>query len=273
MGMANGMSLTTNILLYNVEKILYPWRESILSALPVSDSVILMCCHDREDEWTAYYEFLSSLPTAQYDKILTLKSVWGTTSDVVAERQNDCLKYCHTDSFLSLQADEVLHEDSYKELAWFQRQPNFTAAKVRFTHMVKDFNTTFPFIYDSVIRLAKRGRGWFSAGDGVELKDGEGYVWNSKINLWHYGKIDIGRKHEAVVKEHEFQKLFYHLNIGFPDKLVEEAYEKGQLDYNVIFAETKKFGKFKPLVGKHPSAALPYIERMEANERNNTNTE
>src|ERR1700738_4117158 len=169
------MSLSTCILLYNVEKILYPWRESIMSALPVSDQVILMVCHDRQDEWDALTDFLDRLPEEYSEKVLPLKGTWGDTSNVVAERQNDCLKYVTSDWYLSLQADEILHEDGYKELAWLQRQPNFTAAKVRFTHFAANFETEFSFVYQSVIRLGKVGYNWVNLGDGVELGEGQGH--------------------------------------------------------------------------------------------------
>jgi len=260
------MSLSTYTVLFNTERVLYPWRESIKSALPVADQVIINVCHDRQEEWDLLNEFLDSLPDVEREKILVLKGVWGATSNVIAELQNDCLKYVTSDWALSLQADEVLHEDGYKELAWLQRQSNFTAAKVRFTHFAANFDTEFSFVYQSVIRLCKMGYNWVNLGDGVELGQGQGHVWNSHIYLQHFGKVDIGRKREAATKEFEFQQMFVHLNIGFPDPKVVKAYEAGTLDYNEILSETKIHGDFRPFTGTHAKAVLPYIKRMKEKE-------
>lgn len=256
-------NLTTTLALYNTESILYPWRESINSVLPVSDRVIINCCHDNDFEKNAFEEFLNSLAPENRERILVINGVWGNKAETISQLTNDCLKHVETEWYFNIQGDEVLDERSYREIIWLtSKQKSFTAARVNYHHLVGDFETEFKFVYERVIRIARTDLAWYSLLDGMEIGGGAGTPYNGSIYIWHTGKVDQGRSKEALAKEMSFWPLFVHINPNFPDPLVIEASKKGYLRYKDIFKSAEDRGEFRTLTTRPPEALVPYIERM-----------
>lgn len=255
-------NLTSTIVLYNTERIKYPWREAINSVLPISERIVIKACHDTAAEWEALNDYIAS--KKQSDKIVVLNGKWGDKAQVIADLTNECLDAVETDWYLNIQADECLHENSYKEIEWLTTiQRNFTAARVSYHHLIGDFDTEFPFVYSRVARIALKDAGWFSYQDGMELVGGQGDIWNSKIQYFHTGKVDLGRSKEALEKEMAFWPMFVYLNPNFPDPKVLKAAEVGHISYNEIFDSSKPL--FKPRTMPLPAALMPYVERLKAN--------
>lgn len=260
-------NLTSTIVLYNTESILYPWREAINSVLPVSDRVVINCCHNNEFEFNAFNDYLASIRDVDREKIVVIRGEWGDKAETISELTNQCLEYVNTDWYFNIQGDEILDDRSYKEMLWLTtKQKSFTASRVNYHHLVGDFNTEFKFVYERVVRIARKGLAWRSLLDGMEIGGGGGTPYNGSIQIWHLGKVDIGRKREALAKEMSFWPMFVHINPDFPDPLIVEASKVGYLEYKKIFKSAEERGEFSTLTTRFPVAMQPYVDRMTAKE-------
>lgn len=261
-------NLTSTLVLYNTERILYCWREAIRSVLPISQRVVINACHDLDSEWKALGDFLADeISGPERDKIVMIRGKWGDKAECISELTNQCLESVNTPWFLNIQADEVLHENSYREITWLTtKQQSFMASRVQYNHFYNDFEHVGPFSYQRVVRIARKDLGWLSQIDGMELAGGQGTIWNGSILFNHYGKVSIGRSREAAQKEMDFQRMFLHFGPQFPDPLIVEAYNKGEINYNAIFADAIKRGYVDEFTGTHPKVLEEYISRMKAKE-------
>jgi len=166
-----------------------------------------------------------------------------------------------TDWHFKLDADECLHDDNITplkgHLEWADEE-GITAILPHYTHFVANYETTFPFIYDRVIRIARKDAGWRMPGDACQLADGQGDTfYEPDIRVFHYGKVRSGPV--ALEKEKSFQQLY--VDQGFPDpKLEPMEREIGEVDWFYIFQTTYREGKFKPFRGRHPIWMIPVIK-------------
>lgn len=257
-------NITAHIVLYNCNRILYPWREAIASVLPVVDEVIAVDCGSNDGTSEEIDRLAASAP------IRILTGHWGDKSEILSEMTNLAISQVKTDYHFQIQADEVLHEDSCQAVIAMPKMGFVEAATFRFTHLVGDFQTTFSFMYTRAIRFARTASPWRSVGDAAQFdvnrsrKD----TYPSNARIMHYGKVHVGRRHEASVKEFTFQQMFVHLGLGFPDPLVVAAQAKGVIDYDELFHVAKERGDFKPLTISHPAIMRGWIEAMNEREQN-----
>lgn len=250
------------MLAHNLVNIKYPFIPAIKSVLPVSDEVLVVDC-DCDDGTVEAIELLGE------PKIRILKGHWSTDDyHVQSEMINMAIDEVKTPWFFQIDADEVLYESSYKELLWLTKTDwGFEAARPHYIHLVSDFHTQFPFIYENRIRLAKTDMGWRAVGDACDIdKNGQPNVYMTKtVKILHVGKVHVGRRKEALGKEYNFQQLYK--TLGFPDKRVVDSMQSGELDYDYVFESTKNEGKFTPFTDPYPSAIIDYIRDMEASDR------
>lgn len=251
--------ITAHTLLYNVNRIRYPWKECILSALPACDEFV--ACECFSDDGT--HEDLLALAAAE-PKIRIIRKPWGPHCEVLSKLTNACIEQVRTPFHLQIQADEVLHESSLAELLTLPRTMEEPAAWVNYSHFVGDFDTVFPFIYSRTVRFARTKSVWRSGGDACSL-GGPGAPRETRLLFCHYGKVHVGREAEAAHKEYKFHLMFQHLGIGFPDPLAVKAHEQGWIDYREVFPRAKAAGEFQPFLGTHPAVMEGYIR--EAKER------
>lgn len=251
---AKPAAITGHMIGRNLNAIRYPWREAVLSVLPVCSEVILCECHS--DDGT--YEDMARMAAAN-GKIRIIRGRWGDRCEVLADLTNQCIAEVRTPYHLQIQADEVLHEASAAELLGLARS-GIEAALVNYVHFVGDFETVFDFIYSKAVRFARTGSAWRSGGDACSLGGGRGAAAPTSVVYYHYGKVHVGREAAAAKKEYEFLKMFEHLGIGFPDPLAVKAYEQGWIDYTEVFPRAKAAGEFRPFCGTHPAVMAPYIE-------------
>ena len=250
--------LTSHLITYNCVTIKYPFIQSILSVLPISQEVIVVDCGSTDGTVEAIREIGGG-------KITIFRGHWGDKSEVLSEMTNLAISKVGTPFHMQIQADEVLHEDSYgalRETLWQLTMGKYRAAYVNYLHFIADFRTTFGFMYDKAVRITRTDSGFKSTGDAVQFV-GPGYVADSNIWFYHYGKVHLGREQEAAVKEYNFQRMFEHLGLGFPDPLIVAAYERGQIDYREVFATAIRRGELRVFAGTHPQVMREYITRLE----------
>lgn len=264
---------------YNLDKIKYPWRESLRSALDLvgEDGQVYFCACDEET-----YAGALELDMALFgkhntqDRLHVMAHAWGEHHSVQATIANVLLDHIGTkqDYALKLDMDEVLCEwsfDSFRRDLELMAKADMLLAKPHYTHFSPDFNTTWPFIYDSKAVIS-RTSSWLryntnpKYGNADACALGGAPEWQTSLHVYHYGKVATGRERESLFKETTFQQLYSHPEdgLGFPDPRVTRQAEKGFLDYAEVFEVSKARGEFKPYAGDHPKFVRGWIEAMKA---------
>lgn len=260
-------TLATYLFGYNLDAILYPWREAVASALELSDGVYLCCCDDDTLE--------KALDLAEHEpKFHVLEHAWADEYYPPEEQHkykiqaiigNYILGYIatHYDYALKLDADEVLHEGSFeefrREMEWMKRN-DVVLARPHYTHFI-DEHTEFDFIYRTraVISQCRAGLRFSLGRGGDACALGGAPEFQTSLEIAHYGKYAVGREREAILKEFSFQQNYTAL--GFPDPLVVKQFEgQGYADYHKIFHVAKGLGQFRQYSGSHPKFIQKWIE-------------
>ena len=238
----------------------YPFFESIMSALPIADEIVIAECYSDKDNTFEELEKLAE----QYPKIRIVRHPWVDHFSNLCVPGNFAALHLQTEWTMQLQADEVLHEDCYDEFnkIKYNSVMDTTAYLVHYTHMLANYETEFDFCYKQLIRVGRKGTGWKLIGDACQLDGGDfKAIRDSKIHIFHYGKIhsgDIGFK-----KEIDFQNLYK--DIGFPDpkmKIMQEKLGKDFCDYVFLFEQDIKDGKVRKFSGAHPLIMKNRIEKF-----------
>lgn len=250
--------LTSHVLMYNVNKIRYPWRESLQSVLPVSDEVIVCECFSTDGTW----EELDAW-SRRDTRIRIIRRPWGTKCEILGDLVNECIKEVKTPVHFQIQADEVLHDDSYGELIQLAKNMPANAAMIQYLHFLSDFEHTYEFMYSKLPRIAKTSAGWVSGGDACAL-GGPPPVCETGIMMHHYGKVSVGRGVEASIKEFEFQNMYKHY--GFPDPLIVKAYNEGRINYRKVCEQSGKKHQIEDFTGRHPTVMTAYIAEAKRRE-------
>lgn len=251
-------ALTIYQFLRNGEEYAYPWRESLLSAYPVADEIVVAECFSSDATWKELQEFASDKP-----KIKLLRHRWVTNFKELAHIGNFCIANTKTSWHWQLQADEVIHEDSYEEIRnLVETAPSLTtAAKVHYTHFLANYGTLFPFIYQELVRIARGGQGWRLTGDACQLDGGDRRsVVDTNIQVYHYGKVKEGSV--GYKKEWDFQQLY--TEIGFPDPKMLQMKDKfgaEYCDYVYLFEDAVRRGEVKKFMGTHPKTMQERVAR------------
>ncbi len=131
----------------------YPFVESIASVLPFVNSITIVDGHSDDGTW----EFLNEM-NALSEKIKILRTVWGDskTGSEIAHQTNFAKQMCFSDWLLYVQADEVWHPESLKNLSkYIQRYPNALSFSFNFAHLSlfkwMDYNPA----YSHAVRLIR----------------------------------------------------------------------------------------------------------------------
>ena len=250
----------------------YPFLESLRSAYPIADQIVIAECYsDKDDTYDQLQKFITEEDPQK--KITVLRHDWVTHFSQLSAVGNWCIPHLQTQWHWQLQADEVIHEGSYpaiRELlqgapAQMRRDAMGTDAySVNYTHFLANYETEFDFCYLKAIRIAKKGSGWWLHGDACQLdRPNKSGVENTPIQVFHYGKVHEGKA--GWQKEWDFQQLFK--DIGFPDPKMMEMKEKlGEeyCDYVYLFESSIKEGKVRRFHGSHPAVMRDRIAKFQA---------
>ena len=256
---------------YNLNLIKYPWREMLHSALALADRVYFNACPSEDDfPVRLLEEFSEEMGSGQ---LQVYAQPWGDHHTVQAHIGNYLLDQIGQDYHfaLKLDADEVLHEDSFAEFREDLSQMYYLGyglGKPNYVHFCPDDKTTFPFIYDSKAVICKTARNFrFDTqvrGDACAL--GGAPEFQTRLVVHHFGKMHTGRRKAALDKERAFQELYTEL--GFPDPKVKMQWEAGdEFDYLKVFDLALQAGHFRPFEGTHPKFVQAWLEERRAEEQ------
>lgn len=190
----------------NALDLYYPVVESIRSALPLCDEVVV-AAGDSSDNTTAALRAIGD------PKLRLIETVWDHEQFVRgasnAAQTNIALDACDGDWCLYLQADEVLHEadlDSLRaRLAAYRDDPRVDGLVFEYLHFYADYDhyQTAHNWYRREVRVVRGGRGirsWKSAqgfrhADGRKLR-----VVPAGARIFHYGWVRPPRRMTRKVR-------------------------------------------------------------------------
>jgi glycosyltransferase involved in cell wall biosynthesis len=260
------MTLGAFTYVYNMIDYDYPFEESVKSIIDVVDQFVICECNSTDN--TA--DLVEKLRLEYPNKIKVIHRNWVLHFTEISSVANFAMSHLNTDYAFQLQADEVVHHDSLdelKDIVNILSLNNLTAAKVHYTHFMANYETTFPFCYDSLVRIVKMNSPWRVIGDGVQFAYPDGQihdekVFDSNIQIFHYGKVKDPVK--GWKKEWDFQQLY--VDIGFPDPKMLEMKNKigAKCDYIYLFREhvlNKTINKF---TGTHPNVMENRIKQFKS---------
>jgi hypothetical protein len=195
-------------------KYFYPFREAILSILPICDELIVNVGLSEDGT-------LDAVKSINSDKIKIIERTWDMSlregGKVLSIETNAALQQCRGDWCFYIQADEVLHE-KYIPIVMESMDKNFDNNKVeglRFYY--KHFYGSYDYYQDNYrnwyiheVRVIKNNRGIVSWGDAMDFKHEDGNRIKSidiKAEIFHYGWV---RPPDALMmKRVDFHKLYH----------------------------------------------------------------
>jgi glycosyltransferase involved in cell wall biosynthesis len=258
------LTLGAFTVIYNAEKYDIPIVESVESVIDVVDQFVIAECYSQDDT----YEICQQLQSKYPSKIKIIRRPWVTHFTELASAFNFAKDHLTTDFVYELQADEAVGDESLEELRLLpgrMMNENKTAARVHFLHFLT-VSVTFPFCYESVIRVAKQNTPWNTIGDGVQLAYPDSYipeikVLDTNIRVYHYGKA-LKSPEKGFLKEVSFQELFKDLN--FPDPKMKEMSDKigERCDYLYLFRDHIINNTITRFTGVHPRSIQKRIEKF-----------
>lgn len=237
-----GFSLIRNGVLYG-----YPFKEAILSILPLCDEFIVNA-GDSEDET------LDVLQSIKDSKIKIFTSKWDVnlknSGSLLSVETNKALDKCSGDWLFYLQADEVLHE-KYIPAVKDAMQEYLDDKQIEgLNFFYKHFYGTYDYYQDNyrkwyikTVRIIRKNDNIVSWGDAVDFrhKDGSKLKTKSiKAEIYHYGWVRPPEKH--LNKRINFEKLYR------PDEEVERI--KDSLSRYEHLGDLKEFKETHPAVMK-----------------------
>ena len=175
----------------NVEKLDYPFVESIRSLLPIVDEFVINV-GDSEDNTLGLVRSIGD------PKIKIVESVWDMALRkdglIYAQQTNIALEHCRKDADWAfyLQADEIIHEKDYKALrvAMETHKDNrrLLGLMSRYKHFVGDYQSLDPWAYRRAMRIVRPGGAVISVGDAVGFARASDnlYLGKKERSLWEY---------------------------------------------------------------------------------------
>lgn len=231
----------------------FPFKESVLSMEPITESVYF-ALGDSEDQTNAEF---AKMPFCK-----TINTTWDKSlkdGKVISVETNKALQFLKMDLApaelkkawgIYLQADEVLHEDDYKILQKdleFCEANGYDAISFRYLHF---WHTHHEIVisknwYPHEIRIIKLDSAIESWGDGQSFKN-QKKIFFTEARIFHYGHV---REEKAYKEKMRFQSSFHHA-----DHLVEKKLKKD--------ANNSKKHKSIYFFGTHPKIMKDRILRM-----------
>ncbi len=250
------MTLGGNVVIRNGDELDYCWREAVASLLPICHEVVV-CDADSTDGTREYMDLWAS----EEPKIKICNWAWpspvGRSHHWFVEWFNYAREHLHTDWHIQLDADEVLHEDSYDEVLRAVRDKRTLVCK-RYNFW-KDHQHLIPPGHccgHQVIRVGPQPL-WMPTDcpdpRGKALAD---LSEHSNCEIFHYGFI---RKPAAFFQKERLLQGYY---FNSYDPRLERAQEKQEkeganwmMECNVGYED--KLIKF---TGSHPKVARKWLK-------------
>ncbi len=202
----------------------YPFKESIMSALPLVDEFIVVVC-DSADQTKNEIEKLKY----SYPKIKLIESDWKITKKsgtILSEKTNLAIKNITGDYGLYVQCDEGIHEKDYEKILTVLEEnidnKNIKGFVFDYIHFFGGYfsyakKSERRFFYDKEVRIIRNDGTVFSWGDAMGFKDINGVKINLEnknalslnVNMFHYGRAknpaDMYKKDREMERLYNFQ--------------------------------------------------------------------
>lgn len=246
----SGFTIIRNGVIYG-----YPFKEAILSVLPLCDEFIVNV-GDSQDETLQIIKSINS------EKIKIIESKWDMSLKdglVLSVETNEALSHCKGDWCFYIQSDEVLHEKYYEEVmsSMHKFKDNIKVDGLRFWY--KHFYGSYDYYQDNYrkwyireVRIIKRKDDIVSWGDALDFKYRNGEKIKSKdikAEIYHYGWV---RPPETLIKKRRDFELLYNSE--------EEVKEKINRITNY-----DELGHLKKFNGTHPNVMSELIKQCNWN--------
>lgn len=191
------MSLGGSVFAHNAVQFDYCLAESIASLCGVCDEVVALDAESTDDT----IEVLKQCALRHNNLKVVLGAKWDCAKnyDRLAILANKAKSYLKTDWHFMLQADEVLHEDSFPHIRnCIQNRKDFRSFFCRRINLFGDLNHYLRFdlpqdrkpCSDVVIRLAKTE--YPAVGDAESIGVDPAYINTTRtdnIQIFHYGMV------------------------------------------------------------------------------------
>jgi glycosyltransferase involved in cell wall biosynthesis len=198
----------------NGVKLCYPFKEAILSVLPLCDEFIVNV--GDSDDGTA-----DEVRSIADEKITIMERKWDmklrSDGRLLSEETNRALERCKGEWCFYIQSDEVLHEKyiSTVRAAMIKYANDSKAEGLRFTY--KHFYGSYDYFQDNYrkwyireVRVIKNGRDIVSWGDAMGFKHRDGSqitAQDIEAEIYHYGYV---RPPEAMLNKTTSLHTLYH---------------------------------------------------------------
>ncbi len=237
----------------NADKLYYPFKESVLSILPIVDEFIIALgdC-DKEDNTLQIIENINS------PKIKVVNTVWDTKTyhhgSILAQQTDVAKEHCSGDWLFYLQADEVIHEKDHKAIKKrceeLLNDEKVEGLLFRYIHFWGDYNHAFTnnhAWYRNEIRIIRNRPDIHSWRDAQSFRAIENFTPEMYLEKEGTRKLNVARIDAHV----------YHYGWVRPPLLL----NKKQTDFNRLYKENMEvisevdfgvLGAIPPFKGKHP---------------------
>lgn len=242
----------------------YPFRESILSLLPLVDELIV----NLGDSTDNTMEVVQSIPDP---KIRIIETPWDPAlcdnGRIFSVQTNIALEHVRKDADWAfyLQSDEVLHEKDYdsinKSMQKYKDQKEVFGLMFPYIQFIHDYHHLDPWAFRRAIRIIRPGGELISVGDSsgfVRRSDGK-YLDKRNKELWrfadgevyHYSSV---KNPKAYLRKLQAQAEWYHGEN--PDEALKKLLAAGESIPDRYFI-SKDFG------GTHPQVMSERIRSFE----------
>jgi len=248
--------------IYNAEKFDIPFVESVESVIDIVKQFVLVECFSEDNTFSMCQDLQNRYP----DKIKLVRRPWILHFTELASVFNFAKDFLTTTHAYELQSDEVVHHDSLDELRMLPERmllEHKTGARVHFTHFLQSPSVTFPFCYETLVRVVQQNTPWRTIGDAVQQAYQDSYIPEEKvldttIQVYHYGKA-LKSPEKGFAKEVAFMENFR--DLGFPDPKMKEMKAKigERCDYLYLFRDHVVNKTIKKFTGTHPHSMAARI--------------
>ncbi|HEX2788378.1 MAG TPA: glycosyltransferase [Ignavibacteria bacterium] len=241
----SGFTIIRNGIMY-----VYPFKEAILSILPLCDEMIINVGKSKDGTLEAVK---SIAETINDKKIKIFESEWDDKLKdglVLSEETNKALKKCSGDWCFYIQSDEVLHEKYYpvvrNAMEKYLNEEKVEGLRFRYKHFYGSYDyyqDNYRKWYPKESRVIRRRDDIVSWGDAMDFRHKDGsklFVKDINAEIYHYGWV---RPPEKLIKKRIDFELLYN-----DSEKIQEKISKLQ-NYDEI-GNLKKFNEPHPEVMK-----------------------
>lgn len=256
-----GKTLGGSIFIHNAIEFDYCLKESLQSLCGVCDEVVVMDCESTDGTTELILNLTKEMP-----KLKAITGIkWECTNNYtrLARLATQAKSYLNTEWHFMLQADEVLHENSYPFILKAINEPFYKSYYARRLNFFADYNHYIkidqPNINkpcgDIVCRLATIEHE--AGGDAESLVVDPVYLsphYLDDIVIYHYGYV---RRDEFHIKKVLSMQSWFWGEGSQPDSRVVEMNNKGNGVYDWTMMKTREMLSRHDKI--HPFVATEYV--------------